>query len=128
VTAHLVGKSPEGSRRPGGETRALARRLKGCLVAAALVGWPRFLSSSGDRWCPLSSATCRLRVYPPCTGELWCSATGDRSGWPGHTARLIKALAVVLVRAKQPAEPVGPQRCRRSLAVTLARRLGHARS
>ena len=32
----LVGKSPEGSRQPGGETRTLARLLTGCLVAAAL--------------------------------------------------------------------------------------------
>jgi hypothetical protein len=34
----LVGKSPEGSRQLGGETRTLARRLKGSLVAAHLVG------------------------------------------------------------------------------------------
>jgi hypothetical protein len=34
----LVGKSPEGSRQPGWETRTLARLLKRCLVAAALAG------------------------------------------------------------------------------------------
>jgi hypothetical protein len=32
----IVGKSPEGSRQPGGETRTLARRLKWWLVAASL--------------------------------------------------------------------------------------------
>ena len=31
-----VGKSPEGLRQPGRETRTLARPLKWCLVAAAL--------------------------------------------------------------------------------------------
>ena len=32
----LVEKRPEGSRILGGETRTLARLVKGCLVAAAL--------------------------------------------------------------------------------------------
>jgi hypothetical protein len=38
VTCRLVGKSSQGSRQLGGETRTPARLLKGCLVAVALVG------------------------------------------------------------------------------------------
>ena len=54
----------------GWETRTLARLLKRCLVAAALAADLRFLSACGGRLCPLHSSTCRLRVYPPCTGGL----------------------------------------------------------
>jgi hypothetical protein len=36
MTHRFVDKSPEGSRQPRGETRTLARRLRWCLIAAAL--------------------------------------------------------------------------------------------
>jgi hypothetical protein len=41
-----------------------------------------FLSSSADRWCPLQSSTCRLRVSPPCTGGLRSHPVADASGAP----------------------------------------------
>jgi hypothetical protein len=40
----------------------------------------RFLAARADRSCPLDSPTCRLRVYPVCTGPGCAPAVSDL--WP----------------------------------------------
>jgi hypothetical protein len=42
----------------------------------------RLLATARDRSCPLHSPTCRLCVYPPCTGRLRSRPVADASGAP----------------------------------------------
>ena len=51
-----------------------------------------FLSPRGDRSCPLHSATCRLRVYPLCTGGLRTRPVADASGARCFTTREVRRL------------------------------------
>jgi hypothetical protein len=54
----LVGKSPEGSRQPGGEIRTPLRVSHAPRLGAHKPSYLRFLLTFGDRWCPLLSAVC----------------------------------------------------------------------
>ena len=86
--AGLAGAASRGGRRAGSSTEAnngepprimtawvgrLELRPASSSAAWSRLRWRadlRFLRSCGDRLCPLHSSTCRLRVYPPCTGGL----------------------------------------------------------
>jgi hypothetical protein len=60
----------QGHELLGGETRLWPASLRDTWWRLRWRADLRFLSSRGDRSCPLQSSTCRLRVYPLCTGGL----------------------------------------------------------
>jgi len=126
-----VGKSPEGSRQPGGETRTLARFFEG-LPGGRCVG-----GLACDSFAPVvtvparcSPLPARLRVYPPCTA---CSGPvrsrtppALRSSRPGPIgrpgmARPMRALRGTEATCRSPVVRTWPtSTCPSSIAVRVA--------
>jgi hypothetical protein len=66
VTTAIVGKSSEGSRQPGKETRTPARRLTVSLLWLSWRADLRLLGARRGCGCPLHSRTCR-----PCASSVY---------------------------------------------------------
>jgi hypothetical protein len=82
----LVGKSPEGSRQPGGRLELQPASAGPACSRPYLVVDLRFVRTPSDRWRPSHSPGCRPGVYLACT-----TPEHGRENHPAHASRTTQA-------------------------------------